>query len=195
MATAAPGGRGRAPATSGGVLRLAGLLFASGAAALVYQVLWVKQLSLVVGIEVYAVTTAVAAFFAGLALGGVLFGRRVDRTARPLRLCALLELGIAVLGVLATLALGQAAPLFAAAEDRVGALAWALPFFLVGAPAVLMGGTLPVLVRAQAPGPGQVGRAGGGLSGEQEQWASALEHVLQGDGENRYYRWFVGGGG
>ena len=58
------------------------MLFASGAAALVYQVLWVKQLSLVVGIEVYAVTTAVAAFCAGLALGGVLFGRRVDRTAR-----------------------------------------------------------------------------------------------------------------
>ena len=162
MTTAAPGGRGRGSASRGG-LRLAGLLFASGAAALVYQVLWVKQLSLVVGIDVYAVTTAVAAFFAGLALGGVLFGGRVDRMARPLRLYAILELGIAVLGVLATLALGQAAPLFAAAEDRVGVLAWVLPFVLVGAPAVLMGGTLPVLVRAQAPRPGQVGRAGGGL--------------------------------
>jgi len=142
---------------------LAGLLFASGAAALVYQVLWVKQLSLVVGVDVYAVTTAVAAFFAGLALGGALFGSRADRIRRPLRLYAALELGVAVLGLLATLALAHAAPFFAAAEDRVGVLAWALPFVLVGGPAVLMGGTLPALVRARAPGPEQVARAGGGL--------------------------------
>src|SRR5215813_2692692 len=118
MATAAPGARGRAPAGMG-ALTLAGLLFASGAAALVYQLLWVKQLSLVVGIDVYAVTTAVAAFFAGLAVGGLQFGRHVDRIARPLRLYAVLELGIAVLGVLATLALRHAASLFTAAEDWV----------------------------------------------------------------------------
>jgi predicted membrane-bound spermidine synthase len=142
---------------------LVGFLFASGAAALVYQTLWVKQLSLVVGIDVYAVTTAVAAFFGGLALGSLAFGRHVDGLVRPLRLYAVLELGTAILGVLATLALGHAASLFVVAEDRVGALAWALPFCLVGAPAVLMGGTLPVIVRAQAPRPGQVGRAGGGL--------------------------------
>lgn len=51
------------------------LLFGSGVAGLIYQVLWVKQLSLVVGIEVYAVTTGISAFFAGLALGSFLFGR------------------------------------------------------------------------------------------------------------------------
>jgi spermidine synthase len=32
-------------------------------------------------------------------------------------------------------------------------------------------------------------------AGEREQWATALGHVLQGDSDNRYYRWFVGGGG
>src|SRR5262244_2085519 len=162
MATAVPVARGRAPAGMG-ALMLAGLLFASGAAALVYQVLWVKQLSLIVGVDVYAVTTTIAGFFAGLALGGWLFGRWVDRMARPLRLYATLELGIGVLGALATLALAHAAPVFVAVDARLGVLAWALPFLLVGAPAVLMGGTLPVLVRAQVPGPGQLGRAGGGL--------------------------------
>src|SRR5262249_8846150 len=144
---AAPGMRAQASA-SVGVLTLAGLLFVSGAAALVYQVLWVKQLSLLVGVDVYAVTTAVGAFFAGLALGGWLCGVSVDRMPRPLRLYAVLELGTAVSGVLATLALGHAAPLFAAAEDRVGVLAWVLPLLVVGVPALLMGGTLPVLVRA-----------------------------------------------
>ncbi len=42
----------------------------SGMAAIVYQVLWVRQLGLVVGVEVYSITVAVSAFFAGLALGG-----------------------------------------------------------------------------------------------------------------------------
>ena len=74
------------------------LLFFSGAAALVYQTLWVKQLALVVGVDVYAVTTAVAAFFTGLALGAALLGRRADRATRPFALYAVLELGIAALG-------------------------------------------------------------------------------------------------
>lgn len=139
------------------------LLFASGGAALVFQVLWVKQLSLVVGVEVYAVTTAISAFFAGLALGGLAFGRLADRLERPLRLYAGLEFLVALLAVAATVALANAASAFAFLEDAFGALAWALPFVLVGVPAFFMGGTLPVLVRALEPAEGQMGRAGGGL--------------------------------
>lgn len=139
------------------------LLFASGGSALVFQVLWVKQLSLVVGVEVYAVTTAISAFFAGLALGGLAFGRLADRLERPLRLYAGLEFLVALLAVAATIALANAASAFAFLEDAFGALAWALPFVLVGVPAFFMGGTLPVLVRALEPAEGQMGRAGGGL--------------------------------
>ncbi|MCY1483283.1 Polyamine aminopropyltransferase [compost metagenome] len=139
------------------------LLFISGGAALVYQVLWVKQLSLVVGVEVYAVTTGISAFFAGLALGGLVFGRWADRLRHPVRLYAGLELVVALLGVGATLALANSAGLFARLEDRVGLFAWLLPFVLVGLPAFLMGGTLPVLVRALTPADGQMGEAGGRL--------------------------------
>ena len=39
-------------------------LFLSGTAALVFQVLWIRQLSLVVGVEIYSITIAVSAFFA-----------------------------------------------------------------------------------------------------------------------------------
>lgn len=124
------------------------MLMISGAAALVYQLLWIKQLSLVVGVEVYAVTIAVSAFFAGLAIGGFWLGRRADQLTRPLRLYAALEVGVAVLGVLATWLLARSASTFAQMELHVGPLAWLLPFLLVGLPAVLMGGTLPVLVRA-----------------------------------------------
>ena len=123
------------------------LLFFSGMAALIYQVLWIRQLSLVVGVEVYSITIAVSAFFAGLAAGGAVLGRVADRWTRPLRLYFLLECCVAVAGVTATILLGHAAGLFVALESRAGFVAWALPFALVGAPAFLMGGTLPVAVR------------------------------------------------
>ena len=139
------------------------LLFISGTAALIYQVLWIKQLSLVIGVEVYAITTGISAFFAGLALGGLLFGRFADRLRKPLVLYAGLEVGVAVLGIGATLGLSLAAAPFAWLEQHIGILAWLLPLLLVGLPALLMGGTLPVLVRALAADPHHVGQAGGRL--------------------------------
>ncbi|MBK9063636.1 MAG: fused MFS/spermidine synthase [Acidobacteria bacterium] len=139
----------------------AALLFVSGVTALVFETLWVKQLALVVGVTVHAVTIAVSAFFAGLALGGAVFGPMADRVARPVRLYAALESGIAVSGVLATLALASSAPLFVRLQGVAGPLAWVLPFLLVGVPATLMGGTLPAAVRALGPGDSAVGRVTG----------------------------------
>ncbi|SPR96509.1 fused MFS/spermidine synthase [Cupriavidus taiwanensis] len=139
------------------------LLFASGSAGLVFQVLWIRQLALVVGVEVHAVTTAVSAFFGGLAVGGWVFGRIADRHDDPLRLYAWLEIAVLVLGVSATLALARAAAPFAWLESRVGLLAWALPFVLVILPAAAMGGTLPVLMRVLGSRPGRVGTHGGRL--------------------------------
>ena len=83
--------------------RITGALFLSGTAALLYQVLWAKQLTLVVGIQVYSITVAVSAFFAGLATGSAVFGRVADRVVNPARLYAFLEVLIAVFGVTATL--------------------------------------------------------------------------------------------
>jgi spermidine synthase len=139
------------------------LLFGSGTAGLIYQVLWVKQLSLVVGIEVYAVTTGISAFFAGLALGSFLFGRWADRSSRPLFLYALMEIGVAVFGFAATFAFAHAANAFAAVEQHVGFFAWLPLFLLIGLPALLMGGALPAVVRAVGPRQSEVGWAGGAL--------------------------------
>lgn len=133
------------------------LLCISGAAALIYQVLWIKQLSLVVGVEVYAITTGISAFFAGLAFGGWLFGRWADRLHQPVVLYAILEVLVAALGVGATFALSLSGAVFAWLQQYVGVLAWILPFALVGVPALLMGGTLPVLVRSLASAPGKAG--------------------------------------
>ena len=124
----------------------------SGVAALVYQVLWVRQLSLVVGLEVYSITIAVSAFFAGLAGGAAMFGRAADRVGSPAKLYAALEAAIAVLGVAVTLLLPHASMPFVWLREHMNLLAWLLPFVLVGVPAFAMGGTLPLAVRALRAG-------------------------------------------
>jgi len=139
------------------------LLFGSGVAALVYQALWVKQLALVVGIDVHAVTTGVSAFFAGLALGSAFFGTWADRSERPLRIYVGLEIAIAATAVCTTFSFARVAPLFVRLEESAGLAAWLLPFSLIGVPAFLMGGTLPALMRALAPAEDEIGASGGGL--------------------------------
>ena len=71
----------------------------SGAAALIYEVAWTRELSLVFGSTVYAVSIMLAAFMSGLSLGSWLGGRWADKR-NPVVLYATLELGIGVFGVL-----------------------------------------------------------------------------------------------
>ena len=56
----------------------ASLLILSGSAALIYQVAWVRLLSLSMGSTSASVSTVLAAFFAGLALGSY-FAKRILR--------------------------------------------------------------------------------------------------------------------
>ncbi|MFW2405937.1 MAG: fused MFS/spermidine synthase [Gammaproteobacteria bacterium] len=151
------------PHRSRSVSTAVSLLFFSGISALIYQTIWIKQLTLVVGVDVYAITVGVSGFFAGLAIGSAVFGRLADRLERPLLLYAGLEVGIAILGVAATVALASAAPLFVALEHSAGFFAWAVPYALVALPAVLMGGTLPPLLAAVRPEDGAIGRVSGQL--------------------------------
>jgi spermidine synthase len=152
-----------APTATGGILWRALLLIISGTAALIYQVLWIKQLTLIVGVDVYAVTIGVSAFFAGLALGGLLLGRWVDRVQRPLRLYSALEIGVALVGVVITIALAHSAALFATLEDKSGILAWSLIFLMVSVGPFLMGGTLPAMVRSLRLTADRIGYGGGGM--------------------------------
>lgn len=64
---------------------IAGLLFVSGACALVYQTLWLRLLGLVFGVTAYATSTVLAAFMAGLALGSTPGALRDSHVRRPIR--------------------------------------------------------------------------------------------------------------
>ncbi len=81
------------------------LFFGSGACALVYQVMWLRLLSLVFGVTVYAASTVLAGFMAGLGVGSFVAGRIASRISRPL-------------------------VAFGIAEALVGVTAFATPFLL-----------------------------------------------------------------
>src|SRR4051794_12629168 len=68
----------------------------SGATGLIYEVLWARMLGLVFGATTFAISTVLAAFMGGLALGSAWAGRLAARIKRPLRAYALIEAGIAL---------------------------------------------------------------------------------------------------
>jgi spermidine synthase len=130
------------------------LFFLSGASALIYELVWQRHLNLLFGVSTLSVSAVLAAFMGGLALGGFLFGRLADRTSRPLRLYAWLEAGIGVTGLfipLAFMLLSRVYTLLYASLDPGPCggtfLRFGLASLVLGLPATLIGGTLPIMGR------------------------------------------------
>jgi spermidine synthase len=136
------------------------LALLAGAPALVYEVVWTRQVALLVGSQVEAISAVLVAFFGGLALGAFALGPVADRARHPLRLYAALEAGAALLALAATAALDPVrSPL-----DLTGAPFVVAPALLVPA-TFLLGGALPALLRAADPEPRLAARAAGWLVG------------------------------
>jgi spermidine synthase len=147
------------------------LFLASGFCGLVYQVAWVRLLTPVFGVTAYAISTVIASFMAGLALGSFVAGRRIDARRDPLRIYALLEVGIGIYAL--------ATPLLFGATDSVvhavyrlsgegspllfGVLRAAIAFAILVVPTTLMGATLPVLCKFMIERLERVGRETGRL--------------------------------
>ena len=132
------------------------LFILSGVAALVYQIAWFKHLGYFLGNSTYSQAVVLATFMGGIALGSWWWGRKADQHANPLRLFAWLEIFIGLYcffyqpifegiekGFTSTIIAGgwaSDAPIVLGLK----LLASAAAIFL---PTVLMGGTLPVLVK------------------------------------------------
>ena len=127
----------------------------SGASGLIYEVIWMRQLTLIFGSTVFATSTVLTAFMAGLALGSFYFGRKIDEsTQSPLRLYALLEAGIGGFCLVWPLILGALSALYVLIHRNVTSefytlslMRFVLTFGVLLIPSFLMGGTLPVLTR------------------------------------------------
>ena len=127
----------------------------SGACGLIYEVAWTRLFTVVIGNTVYSVSAILMVFMTGLALGSRAAGELIDE--RPLRLArmyALLEFGIGIYNLLLPFFLKAVDPIFGAvyagaypsAIVLIGVRV-AISFVLLIVPAVLMGATLPVLIR------------------------------------------------
>jgi spermidine synthase len=127
----------------------------SGATGLIYEVLWARMLGLVFGATTLAVSTVLAAFMGGLALGSAIAGRRGAAVKRPIRAYGMLEIGIALYAL--------AVPFLFTFVDNLYAIIWqnfhpgffafSLWRFLLSCvmlliPTTLMGATLPLLSAA-----------------------------------------------
>ncbi len=127
----------------------------SGASALIYEVIWMRQLTLVFGSTVFATSTVLTAFMAGLALGSYYFGRKIDETKMsPLKLYAILELGIGGFCIIWPLLLSVLTVIYVLIYRNIttefytlSLIRFMLTFGILLIPSTLMGGTLPVLTR------------------------------------------------
>ncbi|MGQ0734859.1 MAG: fused MFS/spermidine synthase [Acidobacteriota bacterium] len=135
------------------------LFFCSGACGLIYQVLWLRLLALIFGVTVYAASTVLAAFMAGLALGSAVAGRVLSRAQRPLQAFGLAEVGIGLSALATPVALDAAAALYQrlhqVSPDSFALLTAArlvTGFVVLLVPTMLMGVTLPVLSASRLVG-------------------------------------------
>lgn len=129
------------------------MFFVSGVSALVYQIVWLKHLGFVFGNSIYAAATLIAVYLAGLGFGGYLFAGAFRRR-NPLLVYAVLEGVIGLLGSMSPHFFRWLDSLYVWAYSSIGdspatlsvaRVAMASLFLLP--PTMLMGGTLPVLVR------------------------------------------------
>jgi spermidine synthase len=147
---------------------LATSLLVTGACSLIYQQLWLRLLSLVFGVTVYAAATAIGAFMAGLALGGYLAGKLADRTARPLAWYGTSEIGAGTAALLTSAALAVTEDVYVDIVDVVGhgtgvtTLArLVLSFVVLTVPATIMGASTPLVLTAASARSGRIGERTG----------------------------------
>ena len=126
----------------------------SGAAALIYETAWTRQLGLLMGHSLAAASTVLAAFMLGLAAGTAIGGRIAARAgpAAALRTYAVLEILIGVLALLLPAELASLRPLLSwsygdGAGSAFGIVRVISAVVVVTVPALAMGATLPLVVR------------------------------------------------
>lgn len=141
--------------------------FVSGAAALVYEVLWVRRFVSLFGATAPAASATLSALFVGLAAGSLLVGRRSARWRRPLRAYGILEVCIASGAMLVVPALGLYESVYPSIYNGsfnhplvFVAVKTALAAVALFVPAFLMGGTLPLLAHAFVASREEFGKTG-----------------------------------
>jgi spermidine synthase len=126
------------------------LFIGSGCAALIYEIVWLQLLQLVIGLTTLSLGVLLGAYMGGMCLGSWLLPRVVSAGRHPLRVYAVLELGIGVFGILILNGMGWVSGIYTALG---GSGFWGIVVRCVVAgvclvpPTLLMGATLPAVSR------------------------------------------------
>jgi spermidine synthase len=126
------------------------LFFGSGCAALIYEIIWFQMLQLFIGSSAVSLGVLVGTYMGGMCLGSVFLPRLISATRHPLRVYALLEFGIGVLGILILFGMPEAAQIYSAhtGSGLTGILQRGLfAAVCLLPPTILMGATLPAMAR------------------------------------------------
>ncbi|HTB19898.1 MAG TPA: fused MFS/spermidine synthase [Bryobacteraceae bacterium] len=127
------------------------LLFAgSGCAALIYEIVWFQLLQLVIGSSAVSLGLLLAAYMGGLCVGSAALPWLVSTRRHPMRVYALLELGIGAFGIVALFAVPIIGRMYAAGPTS--GLAGLVFRGMIAAvcllpPTLLMGASLPAIAR------------------------------------------------
>lgn len=129
------------------------LFFLSGAAGLVYEIIWVRMLTVTFGASAVAVAAVLSSFMGGLALGSFFTGRLVDKRGNGIAIYGILEVFIGVFGLAFPLILGGVEWIYASAYGEaptagIHFLRFFLAVLVLVPPTFAMGGTLPAVVAA-----------------------------------------------
>jgi spermidine synthase len=148
------------------------VFFVSGAAGLIFEVVWVHRFGLVFGQSVGATSIVLSSFMGGLALGTALVARYGRRLGDLLHTYAALEIVVAVSGVGLTYLIPTLPTLTTPLAAIAGSSAWLVSLMRLVAsfgalliPTTAMGATLPLLVASRPAGRWSFGRALGQLYG------------------------------
>ena len=139
------------------------LAFVSGIPALIYQVVWTREVGLLVGGQMEAISLVVVSFFGGLALGARGLGALVDRAPAPLRLYGIYEIAagsMALVSIHALRAMAEWLP--GTGGEGAAPLAGV---FLIFPITFLLGGTTPALLRASVVELSLTSKHAGSLTG------------------------------
>ena len=138
------------PASSRSFPLLVALFVGSGAAALIYEVVWFQLLSLWIGASSVSLGVLLGTFMGGMCIGSLLLPRLVSPRHHPLKLYAYLELGIAVIGIFILYAMPLVGGVYTswAGSGLTGlALRSVVAAICLLPPTIFMGATLPAIAR------------------------------------------------
>ncbi len=126
------------------------LFVGSGAAALIYEIVWFQMLELFVGSSSVSIGVLLGTFMGGMCLGSFLLPRYISPAHHPLKVYALLEITIGIIGLLLLLVLPLVGHVYTA-WGGYGITGYLLRGLVASIcllpPTLAMGATLPAVAR------------------------------------------------